>query len=123
MAAHSLRAAEYMTEAGIDPAVVRAVKVHNHLHNFLLENIMEKSLFCAEELTGLITACALVTPHKKLQDVKVSSVLKKFKQPSFAKGVDREIILQSETLLGMTLKELIELELNAMRGIADTIGL
>ena len=123
MAAHSLRAAEYMTEAGIDPAVVRAVKVHNHLHNFLLENIMEKSLFCAEELTGLITACALVTPHKKLQDVKVSSVLKKFKQPSFAKGVNREVIARSQELIGMSLEELVNLELKAMQEIADELGL
>jgi len=120
---HSLKSAQYLTDAGVDPAVVQAIKAHNHTHGFPLSTLMEKALFSAEELTGLIAACALVQPSKKLAEVTVESILKKFKQPSFAKGVDREIILQSETLLGMTLKELIELELNAMRGIADTIGL
>jgi putative nucleotidyltransferase with HDIG domain len=120
---HSIKSAGYLTEAGIDPAVVQAIKVHNHTHGFPLTTMMEKALFSAEELTGIITACALVQPSKKLADVTVESVLKKFKQPSFAKGVNREVILQAETLLGMSLKELAELELKAMQEIADTLGL
>lgn len=120
---HSLVSARYLDEVGIDSSVVQAIRVHNHTHGFPLTNNMEKALYSAEELTGLIAACALVQPSKKLKEVTVDSVLKKFKQSSFAKGVNREVILQSEDLLGMTLTELTKLELEAMQGIADQLGL
>lgn len=120
---HSVKAKEYLEEAEVDGDIVNAVYVHNHTHGIEPATMMEKALYSAEELTGLIVACALVTPNKKLADVKVKSVLKKFRQPSFAAGVDREIIKKAENMLGMSLEELVELELKAMQEVADELGL
>lgn len=120
---HTVKAREYLTYAGVDPEVVKAVYVHNHVHGIEPQTLLEKALYCAEELTGLIVAVALVQPDKKLASVKVESVLKKFKEKSFAKGVNREIILRSREFLGMELKELVQLELKAMQVVANELGL
>ncbi len=120
---HSLIATEWLEAAGIEADIVYAVKVHNHRHGFELKTLLDKTLFCAEELTGLIMACAFVQPDKKLSSVKESSVKKKFKDKSFAAGVDREIIKQCEILIGLSLDDLIKIELRAMQEIAGDIGL
>src|SRR3989338_8292823 len=112
---HSVVSKQYLLEAGIDADAAQAIYVHNHLHGIRPQTLLEKALYSAEELTGLITACALVTPEKRLADVKPESVLKKFKQPAFAAGVNREIIMQAQDMLGMTLEELVALELSAMQ--------
>ena len=83
--------------------------------------MLEKALYTAEELTGLITACALVNPDK-LAGVKVKSVKKKFKDKSFARGVNREIIKKAEDLLGIMLEELIQIEIDAMMEIRENLG-
>ncbi len=120
---HSLVGAEWLKEAGFPPEVVEAVRVHNHTHGIEPKTLMEKSLWCAEELTGLIVACAFVQPDKKLASVKVSSVKKKFKDKAFAKGVNREIISKCEDMTGLTLEQLIEIELKAMQEISGDLGL
>ncbi|MEK7497149.1 MAG: HDIG domain-containing metalloprotein [Patescibacteria group bacterium] len=120
---HSLVGAQWLQEAGLAPEIVQAVKVHNHTHGFEPETLMEKSLWCAEELTGLIIACAFVQPDKKLASVKVSSVKKKFKDKSFASGVNREIVAKCEAMIGLTLDELIDVELRAMQQIASNLNL
>ena len=119
---HGVIAAEILEKEGYDSTIAHAVKAHNHLINVPLENLMEKTLFCAEELTGLITACALVNPQK-LTGVKASSVKKKFKQPSFARGVNRAVISQAPELIGLSLDELIVISLEAMKKIKDQLGL
>jgi len=119
---HGKKAAEILETESYDKDVVRAVKVHNHTLGLPLETLMEKVLFCAEELTGLITACALVNPEK-LSGVKISSVKKKFKQLSFAKGVNREIIAQTPELIELSLEELIELSLEAMMEVKTDLKL
>ena len=120
---HSLVGAKWLTEAGFDSEIVEAVRVHNHMHSIEPKTLLEKSLWCAEELTGLIVACAFVQPDKKLASVKTSSVKKKFKDKSFAAGVNREIISKCQEMIGLTLDELIELELKAMQDIAPSLGL
>lgn len=120
---HSLLAAEWLALTNLDSEVIYAIKAHNHRHKLEFKSLLDKALFCAEELTGLIMACAFVQPDKKLASVKESSVKKKFKDKSFAAGVDREIIKQSETLIGLSLDDLIKIELNAMQGIAGDLGL
>ncbi len=120
---HSLVSSVYLAHEGVGSEVVQAIKTHNHLHGIIPQTLLEKALYSAEELTGLLVACALVQPSKKIADVSVDRVLKKFKQPSFAKGVNREIIMKSEELLGITLEDLIQLELSAMQRIAHEIGL
>ena len=84
---------------------------------------MEKALFAVDELTGLIVACALVLPDKKLASVAVESVLKKWKKKDFAKGANREVILKGAEMLDMPLETLVFETLEGMKEIADSIGL
>jgi len=88
-----------------------------------LDSMLRKCLYCVDELTGLIIAVALVRPSKKLEDVKVKSVKKKMKDKSFAAQVNREQINKCEELLETPLDEFIEVTLDAMKGVADDIGL
>jgi hypothetical protein len=120
---HSLMAAEILEKENFPAEVVQAVKVHNHYHQIEPQTLLDKALYSTEEITGLIVACALVQPSKKLADVTVDSVLRKFKEKSFAAGVNREIILKTEEYLGLTLEELTEIALKAMQSISDELGL
>jgi predicted hydrolase (HD superfamily) len=83
---------------------------------------MEKAIICADDITGMITACALVRPSKKVADVKVKSVKKKLKDKSFARGANRERIKSCENI-DVPLDEFIALSLDAMTAIAEQIGL
>ncbi len=84
---------------------------------------MEWALFGCDELSGLITACALVRPDKKIADVEVSSVMKKWNVPSFAAGVDRTHSELAAGKLGISLEELITLSLSAMKANHEKLGL
>lgn len=84
---------------------------------------MEWALFGCDELSGLITACALVRPDKKIADVKVSSVMKKWNVPSFAAGVNRTHSELAAGKLGISLEELITLSLSAMKANHEKLGL
>lgn len=120
---HSLLGAEWLEAAQVDVDIVYAVKAHNHKHGLSLKSLLDKTLYCAEELTGLIMACAFVQPDKKLASVKESSIKKKFKDKSFAAGVNRQIISECQNLINLSLDELIAIELQAMQGIAGELGL
>ncbi|MDP3994226.1 MAG: phosphohydrolase [bacterium] len=104
--------------------VAYAMAAHNW-HNTGVEpkSPMDWSIFCADSLTGLIVAAVLVLPSKKLVDLKVESVLKKFKQPSFAKGTRREDISLCEKKLGLTLEEFIGVAQKSMQQISAELGL
>lgn len=104
--------------------VAHAMAAHNW-HNSGVEpkNPMDWSIFCADSLTGLIVACALVTPKKKLADVSVEMILKKFKQKSFAAGTRRDDIALCQEKLGISLKEFIAISLKAMQEISEELGL
>jgi predicted hydrolase (HD superfamily) len=84
---------------------------------------MDWSIFCADSLTGLIVACALVLPSRKLADVSVGMVLKKFKSSSFAAGTRREDIALCQEKLGIPLEEFIAISLKAMQEISEELGL
>jgi predicted hydrolase (HD superfamily) len=84
---------------------------------------MEKILYATDELTGLINASALVRPSKSIMDMKPKSVKKKWKDKSFAAGVDRSIIENGAKMLEMDLNELIAETIEAMKTVADDIGL
>ncbi len=86
------------------------------------QSLLEKTLYTIDELTGLITACALVRPSKSVMDLKLKSVKKKWKQPSFAAGVDRGIIEQGATLLGLELDQVINDVIAAMQEVAGDLG-
>ncbi|MFH1713252.1 MAG: lysine--tRNA ligase [Candidatus Jacksonbacteria bacterium] len=120
---HSLIAEEILNKKSVRADIIKAIKIHNHLHGLEPQTLMEKALYCAEELTGLVVAAALVQPDKKLASVDAESVIKKFKDKSFARGVNREIILKCKEYLGLELHELTEITIAAMQGVAPDLGL
>lgn len=123
---HTLLMIKWLEGLGeTDPEIISAIKSHNYAHtgNNPPQNQLEWSLYCCDELTGLIVAVALVMPSKKLVDVTVEAILKKFPQKAFAAGVHRDQIAQCEEKLGIKLEKFIEIALRAMQSIASEIGL
>jgi predicted hydrolase (HD superfamily) len=86
-------------------------------------SVMEKTLFAVDELTGLVTASALVRPSRSVLDLPVKSVLKRWKEKSFAAGVDRGVIERGAAMLGVDLPALTEDTIEGMRAAAAEIGL
>ncbi len=84
---------------------------------------LEKTLYAIDELTGLVTACALVRPSKSVMDLKPKSVRKKWKQKGFAAGANREVIAKGAEMLGIELNELFDDVIMGMREVAKEIGL
>jgi putative nucleotidyltransferase with HDIG domain len=122
MTSHGKLGADLAREMGASDDVAKAILCHNETLGIPRTTMMEKALYCADPLTGLITAVALVYPDKKLAGVQVSSVQKRFKTKAFAAGASREqIALCSEC--GLEMNEFMELGLNAMKGIAGVLGL
>ena len=125
-AKHTIVLKEKIDEAGLEISeeVMHAVYAHNHTRTGVEPaSLFDWALICADDVSGLITACALVQPEKKLATVKLKSVKKKFKNPSFAAGVDREGIKLCEEKLDMALDEFLQLALEALQGSAETLGL
>lgn len=122
---HCIKVREILTEENYPEDYIRAVESHGYKICTDVEPTekMEKVLYAIDELTGLITAVALLRPSKSLFDLKPKSVTKKWKDKAFAAGVDREIIQRGIDMLGMERKEVIEETINGMRKVADEIGL
>lgn len=120
---HTVVTAEKLRELGVSERIIEGIRAHHFGVKKTRDNIMEKAVYCADDTSGLITACALVQPEKKLATVTVESVLKKVKNPSFAKGAKREQILACEEDLEIPLSEFIGIALKAMQGISSEIGL
>lgn len=120
---HSVKGAEMLAELGLEQDICQAVKVHNEAHGIKPETLMEKSLFVTDPLTGLIVAAVLVLPSKKISDLTVDNVLNRFKEKGFARGANREIIKQAETLLNLPLADFFQISLQAMQQIANDLGL
>ena len=114
---HCKKAPELLEAAGLSPAFIHAVCSHGYglCSDVEPEHEMEKVLFAADELTGLIGAAALMRPSKSVMDMEVSSVKKKFKDKKFAAGCSREVITQGAELLDWDLDRLLEQTLSAMR--------
>ena len=119
---HSLLGAEMLEKLGLDKEIVEAVKTHNEIHGIKPETKMAKALFSVDPLTGLIVAAVLVLPSKKIADLTTENILNRFKEKSFARGANREIIKKCEDI-GITIEEFIKIGLEAMRGIAGELGL
>lgn len=121
---HTKIAEQILKEKGVSEEIINAVKAHHPTASGKWpETLMEKTIYYTEELTGLIIAAALVQPDKKLASVNVDSVLRKLKDKSFARGVDREIISKSPEALNLSLEEIIETVLQAMQEIHEDLGL
>lgn len=120
---HSKIGSEMLEKLGFDKEICNAVLSHNEFHGIQPETRIAKALFCVDPLTGLIVAAALISPSKKLQDLKTENVLKRFKEKSFAKGANREIIKKCEGYLNLPLDKFVEITLKAMKGISKDLGL
>ena len=120
---HPIKGVEILREKGYSDEIIKAVLSHADYTGVKRDTLMEKALFACDELSGFLIACALVQPSKKLADVKVDSVKKKFKKKEFARQVNRDDMLHGPEELGVPLDEHIEFVLKAMQGIADKLGL
>jgi len=121
---HPLPGAEILREHGFPEALVHAVLAHNPDRTGVQpQTLLDRTLRACDEVTGLITAAALVRPSRSVLDLEAKSVMKKFKDRAFAAGVDREEVESSVRELGVDLKEHIQFVIEAMRGIAGELGL
>ena len=122
MASHSQLGADLARDLGASEAVANAILAHNETHGGAPETRLEKALFCADPLTGLITAAVLVRPDKKIASLEPGSVRKRFKEKSFAAGANRGAIARCAEI-GLELDEFIAIGVAAMQGIAPQLGL
>jgi predicted hydrolase (HD superfamily) len=107
----------------VSAEIIYAIKAHNFKNNGVEpKSLMDWSLYCCDELTGLIIASALVLPDKKLISLNSDFVLKKFRDGTFARGCDREEIKMCEQKLGIPLKDFVEISLKAMQNISNELG-
>ena len=120
---HSLIGAKMLRKEGLSDEIVESVKTHNEMHGIKPESLMAKALYVCDPISGLIIAATLVLPSKKIKELKTDNVLKRFKEKSFAKGANREIIYQCEELLGLKLEQFCDISLNAMQEISNELGL
>jgi len=122
---HCAKTEEILRERGWPDEAIHAVVSHGWGLCTDVEptHEMEKVLYAIDELTGLVTAVALVRPSKSLMDLKVKSVTKKWKDKAFAAGADREIIQKGIDMLGIERSELIDDVIEAMKGVAAELGL
>lgn len=122
---HCKKAREIMEENEIDEEYIRAVISHGYgiCSDVEPRENMEKVLYTIDELTGLITAVAIMRPSKSVMDLEYKSVNKKYKTKSFAAGVNRDIIEKGTKMLEMDIKYIIEETILGMRKVADSIGL
>ena len=121
---HCLKAPELLSEIGAEPEFIHAVCSHGYGICCDVEPTlpMEKVLFAADELTGLIGAAARMRPSKSVQDMEVSSLKKKYKDKKFAAGCSRDVINTGAERLGWSLEELMEKTILAMRSCEDTVN-
>ena len=118
---HGRMSADMARDMGVSEAVCHAILCHGMLGE-PCQTLMDKALYCTDPVTGLITAGALIRPEKKLAVVQTKSILKRFKEKSFAAGANREQIAKCADI-GLTLEEFIDLSLVAMQAISDDLGL
>jgi putative nucleotidyltransferase with HDIG domain len=121
---HPVIGSRLLRERGVSEEIIRAILSHaTEVTGVERETDMEKTLYAVDELTGLITATALVRPSKNIADVTVSSVKKKWKDKAFAAAVDRAEIEHAAADLGVPLDEHIGVVLQAMQAIAPALSL
>mgnify|MGYP000400851757 FL=1 len=119
---HGLEAESILGDR-VPSEVIRAIKAHNFENTGVApESDLEKALIAADAVSGLVIASALVMPSKKLEEVRVETLERKFKQKDFARSVSRERIRFCEQL-GIPLREFLEISLNALKEISSDLGL
>jgi predicted hydrolase (HD superfamily) len=122
---HTRVLAGWLQEDGYDERIIYAILAHNDLNvaTHQRNNLLSRALYACDEVTGMITATALVRPNKSILGLEVSSVRKKMKTKGFAAGVNREDLVKGAAELGVDLDEHIACVIQAMSSIADALGL
>lgn len=119
---HSLLGAEILEKNGLPEDIIYAVKVHNEIHGLDRISLLDKALYAADPASGFITAAALVRPDKKLEEVQLKSLKKRFKEKAFAKGASREQMAACSEI-GLELDEFLTICLVSMKKVANELGL
>ncbi|MFC2115226.1 HD domain-containing protein [Bacteroidota bacterium] len=120
---HSLKAKELLMDFNLDEELLDAIRMHNEMATGQLRSTeFQHALAAGETITGLIYATALVYPDRKIASVKPKSIVKRMKQKAFAASVNREVIMECEKI-GIPLQEFVEISLDAMKEIGESIGL
>ena len=122
---HCHKCVEILKANDVDESIIHAICSHGYgiCCDVEPERFMEKVLYTIDELTGLINACAIMRPSHSVMDMELKSIKKKYKQRSFAAGVNRDIIEDGCKRLDMPLNDVISETLEGMREVADIIGL
>ncbi len=122
---HTRVSADWLREGDYDERIIYAILAHNDLNvaTHPRNNLLSHALFACDEITGMITATALVRPTKSVIGLETSSVRKKMKTKGFAAGVNRDDLYKGAEELGVDLDEHIALVIQAMSSIADKLGL
>ena len=121
---HPLAGEPILREQGYPEAVVKAILSHYAVRTGVHpETRMERTLHACDEITGLVTAAALVRPSRSVMDLEAKSVLKKMKDKAFAAGVDREDVRKAAEDLGVELADHVQFVIEAMRTVAPELGL
>ncbi len=120
---HPAEGARILRSHGYPEEVVQAILGHATYSGVARETQMAKTLFAVDELTGLVTATALVRPSKSVLEVEAKSVRKKMKDKAFARGVNRDDVVNGAADLGVDLDEHIAFVIAAMQGVAPSLGL
>lgn len=120
---HPAHGVGVLRERGWPEDILQAILGHATYSGVARESRMAKALFAVDELTGLVTATALVRPSRSVHEVEARSVKKKMKDKAFARGVSRDDVVLGAQELGVELDEHIQFVVDAMRGAAESLGL
>jgi len=120
---HPYRGAEVLRAQGYPEEMIRAILSHADYSGVPRETPLEKTLFACDEMSGFVTAAALVRPSKSVLDLEAASVKKRMKDKAFAKNVKREDLIAGAELLGLPLEEHIANVIESLREAADALGL
>lgn len=120
---HPQKGAEILRKRGVDEEIIKTILSHADHTGISREKLIDKTLHACDDITGLIVAVALVRPSKKIADVKLKSIKKKWKAKEFAKGVNRKEIEKAAQELGIDLWDHVQTVLDAMKGISSDLGL
>ena len=124
ISSHTKLTEEILKKENFPAEVIEAIKRHNReAGNPPPETILEKVLYYTEEITGLVVASALVLPSKKLADLSVDSIIKRFHEKAFARGVDRELLKEMPSQINISLEELVSIALKTMQEMSNELEL
>ena len=123
LAQHPTAGIQTLRERGVSEEIIHSILAHGVETGIARVTLLDKGLFACDEITGLITAVAIIRPSRSLYDLTSNSIKKKWKDRAFAAGVNREEIVQAANDFGIDLGDHIENVIFAMRGIAPELGL